>query len=77
MIKLCTVQACTHEYSKNSLHYIYDKNSRPFSYSKKESELNDIYVHFVEFSNVNNAMVITATTPFNQTLCLNMYKNIA
>ena len=29
-------------------------DNRPFSYSKKESQSNDILLHFVEFSNVHN-----------------------
>ena len=28
---------------------------RPFRYSKKESESNDILLHFIEFSNVHNS----------------------
>ena len=29
--------------------------NRPFSYSKKESESNDVMMHFEEFSNVHNS----------------------
>ena len=33
---------------------LYELYNRPFSYSKKESESNDILIHFVGFSNVQN-----------------------
>ena len=30
------------------------QSNRPFSYSENESGLNDVSLHFVEFSNVHN-----------------------
>ena len=41
--------------------------NRPFSYSKKECESNDISVHFVEFSNVHNCDRISNATLSNLT----------
>ena len=38
---------------------------RPFSYSEKESQSNDILLHFVEFSNVHNSDRSSNTTRSN------------
>ena len=46
--------------------------NRPFSYSYKESESNDICVNFVKLSNVNNRDL--PLKPLNRTLRIIMYK---
>ena len=56
---------------------IYEQNdvtsicNRPFSYSEKESGLNDISLHLVGFSNVHNADRSSNTTQSNL-----VYKNV-
>ena len=45
--------------------------NRPFSYSKTESESNDILINFLEFSNVHNS-----DRSFNATHSNLVYKNV-
>ena len=50
---------------------------RHFSFSEKESELNDNLLHFVELLNVHNCDKVEALMPLDQTQHIKMYKNDA
>ena len=56
--------------SKCEVPYAYAIN-RPFSYSKKESESNDVSMHCEEFSNVHNGDRSSSATRSNV-----LYQNV-
>ena len=51
--------------------------NRPFSDSEKESQSNEVCLHFEEFSSVHNTGRVEALTPLGRTSRIKMYKNIA
>ena len=53
--------------------------NRPFSYSEKERESNDVLMHFEEFSNMHKncrtrARAMEALTPLDRTSCIKIYE---
>ena len=57
--------------------FVLNGSNRPFSYSGKESESNDVMMHFEEFSNVHNSDRTSNATRSNRTSRIKLYKNNA
>ena len=58
--------------------YLFQKQhfyDRPSSYSEKESQSNDNFLHFIEFSNVHNSEKLP--TPLDRASRIKMHENNA